>query len=69
MWIVIAVALYLLVSFQLASSPVESIATINIWKHRYPFHGGYGGYYPFWGGYGGYGGYGGISINKGYGRR
>lgn len=45
--------------------------SINIWKHRYPFYGGYGGYYPFWGGYGG--GYGGISIGGfgggGYGRR
>lgn len=51
--------------------------SINIWKHRYPFYGGYGGYYPFWGGgYGGGfgGGYGGISIGGfggggGYGRR
>lgn len=44
----------------------DAIATINIWKHRYPFYGGYGGYYPFFGGYGG--GYGGIGIG-GYGRR
>ena len=51
----------------------SAIATINIWKHRYPFYGGYGGYYPFWGGYGGFGGgYGGISLGGfgggGYGR-
>lgn len=49
----------------------SAIATINIWKHRYPFYGGYGGgFYPYWGGYGG-GGYGGIGIGGfgGYGRR
>lgn len=44
---------------------------INIFKHRYPFYGGYG-YYPFWGGgYGGYGvGIGGFGGGYGgYGRR
>ena len=44
---------------------VESIATINIYKHRYPFYGGYGYGYPIYGGYaGGYGG----GIHLGYGR-
>lgn len=42
----------------------EAIATINIFKHRYPFYGGYGYGYPYY--YGGYGGYGGINIG-GYG--
>lgn len=42
--------------------------SINIWKHRYPFYGGYGGYYPFWGGYGGYGGISLGGFGGGYGR-
>lgn len=52
----------------LAAIGSQAIATINIWKHRYPFHGGYG-IWPYYGGYGG--GYGGISIGGGggYGRR
>lgn len=47
---------------------VSQATVINIWKHRYPFYGGYGyGYgYPF---YGGYGGYGGINLGYGYGRK
>lgn len=42
----------------------EAIATINIFKHRYPFYGGYGYGYPYY--HGGYSGYGGINIG-GYG--
>lgn len=64
-----ATALLLLFALSLCQPELgEAIATINIWKHRYPFYGGYGGYYPFWGGYGA--GYGGIGIGGfGYGRR
>lgn len=55
--------------FALAGLSQSADATaINIFKHRYPF---YGGYYPSYGGYGGFGGgYGGINIGGfGYGRR
>lgn len=47
-----------------------AFGSINIFKHRYPFYGGYGyGIWPYYGGFGGGygGGYGGISL--GYGRR
>jgi hypothetical protein len=44
----------------------DAFGSINIFKHRYPFYGGYGYGYPFAGGYGA--GYGGINIG-GWGRR
>ena len=45
----------------------ESFGSINIFKHRYPFYGGYGYGYPYY--YGGYGGYGGINlVSGGWGR-
>lgn len=63
--------LSVLVCISWQARQAQAIATINIWKHRYPFYGGYGGgFYPYWGGYGG--GYGGIGIGGGgfgYGRR
>jgi len=50
--ILVSLCIILIVS----PSRVSSLGTINIWKHRYPFYGGYGYGFPYGGGYGGYGG-------------
>lgn len=63
----LAAACCLLALAELGAEQAEA-TSINIFKHRYPF---YGGYYPYYGG-GGYGGGfgGGINIGGfGYGRR
>jgi hypothetical protein len=64
--VLFALLLLLLVVAALGWQHCDAFGSINIFKHRYPFYGGYGYGYPFWGGYGA--GYGGINIG-GWGRR
>ena len=67
LWLLAAAAVCCLLALaELGPKPAEA-TSINIFKHRYPF---YGGYYPYYGGGGFGGGFGGISIGGfGYGRR